>query len=87
MIYGRDEIVRGAILRAGKNDLERAVQHLYPMELKCDRYERSNSESNPDTRLNPDAPIFKVKRNAAIISSIRINDQLEQENSIPIVEN
>ena len=34
LIIGRDAIVRGAVLRAGRDHLERAVQHLYPMELQ-----------------------------------------------------
>ena len=35
LIKGRDGIVRGARLRAGKSFLERAVQQLCPMELSC----------------------------------------------------
>ena len=35
LISGRDGIVRAAKLRAGKRTLERAVQHLYPLELSC----------------------------------------------------
>ncbi|KAK3727323.1 hypothetical protein QZH41_006278 [Actinostola sp. cb2023] len=37
LITGRDGIVRGAKIRVGKRHLERAVQHLYPLELSCDR--------------------------------------------------
>ena len=37
LIAGRDGVVRVAKLRAGKSHLERAVQHLYPLELSCDR--------------------------------------------------
>ena len=36
-IKGKDGIVRGAKLRAGKSYLERPVQHLYPLELSCDK--------------------------------------------------
>ena len=36
LIPGRDGIVRAVKLRAGKSYLERAVQHLYPLELACD---------------------------------------------------
>ena len=35
-IQGRDGVVRGARLRAGKSYLERPVQHLYPLELSYD---------------------------------------------------
>ena len=37
LISGRDGIIQAAKLRAGKGTLERAVQHLYPLELTCDR--------------------------------------------------
>ena len=36
LIKGRDGVVRGARLRAGKSYLDRAIQHLCPMELSCD---------------------------------------------------
>ena len=36
LITGRDGIVRAVKLRAG-NNLERAVQQLYPLELSCNR--------------------------------------------------
>ena len=37
LIVGRDQVVRGTKLRVGKSILERPVQHLYPLELVCDR--------------------------------------------------
>ena len=37
LISGRDGVFRAAKLRAGKRTPERAVQHLYPLELTCDR--------------------------------------------------
>ena len=40
LIQGRDGVVRGAPLRAGKSYLERPVQHLYPLELSCDLLKR-----------------------------------------------
>ena len=33
---GRDGVVRAAKLRKGKGHIERAIQHLYPLELSCD---------------------------------------------------
>ena len=39
LIKGRDRVVRGARLRAGKSYLEWAIQHLCPIELSCDRRE------------------------------------------------
>ena len=36
LITGSDGIVRAAKLKSGKETLERASQHLYPLELACD---------------------------------------------------
>ena len=35
LFKGKDRIARAAQIRCGKSNLERAVQHLYPMELHC----------------------------------------------------
>ena len=40
LIVGRDQIVRAAKMRAGKGVIERAVQHLYPLELSVNRAPR-----------------------------------------------
>ena len=48
LIEGRDGIVRAVRLRAGKSYLERTIQHLYPMELSCDR---KKPEKNLDPRV------------------------------------
>ncbi|KAK3700055.1 hypothetical protein QZH41_004346 [Actinostola sp. cb2023] len=37
LIVGRDGVLRATKLRSGRGILERAVQHLYPLELTCDR--------------------------------------------------
>lgn len=37
LIPVKDGVVRAVQLRAEKSYLERAVQHLYPLELQCDR--------------------------------------------------
>ena len=80
LILGRDDVIRGAILKTNNGYLERAVQHLYPMELNCD------SKQKPGSDLNVKAPEFRPKRNAAAISNIRINEQLQEEESEPLVE-
>ena len=69
LISGRDGVVRAVKLRAGKGTLERAVQHLYPLELTCDR---ENARSSP--QLNPEAPTFKPRRDAAVAAQCRIQD-------------
>ena len=68
LISGRDGIVRAAKLRAGKRTLERAVQHLYPLELSCDR---ENVQTPP--QLNPEAPTFRPRRDAAVAAPHRIH--------------
>ncbi|XP_028394878.1 uncharacterized protein LOC114519022 [Dendronephthya gigantea] len=60
LISGRDSVVRGVRLRAGKSFLERPIQFLYPMELHCEREEK---EKIP---LNPTAREFRPKRKAAV---------------------
>ena len=57
LITGRDGVVRGAKLRAGKSRLERAIQHLYPLKLTCDRQTKG-----PGHELNPDAAEFAPQR-------------------------
>ena len=61
LIMGRDGVTRGAKLRTGKSSIERPVQFLYPLELSCNR---ENPEPQPEL-LNPEATVFRPKRNAA----------------------
>ena len=69
LIVGRDGIVRGAKLRAGKGVLERAVQQVYPLELSCDR---------TDARLNPEAELYRPRRDAAVAARLRIADAAQE---------
>ena len=69
LITGRDGVVRGAKLRAGRATLERAVQHLYPLELSCDR-----PAQKPSAVLNANAPIFRPRRDAAVAAAIRLQE-------------
>ena len=66
MISGRDGIVRAAKLRAGKGTLERAVKHLYPLELSCNR-----ENVQAPRQFNPEAPTF---RDAAVAARYCIQD-------------
>ena len=86
LIRGRDGIVRAVQLRAGKSFLERAVQHLYPLELTCDVSRNSISDSTTDIQLNPNVDEFRPKRDAAATARIRIQDQIENENQDLCVE-
>ena len=59
-VPGRVGVVRAVHLRVGKSNLERPVQHLYPLELSCDR-----SVVKPAITLNADVREFIPKRAAA----------------------
>ena len=50
---GKDGVIRLVRLRAGRNQLERPIQHLFPVELSC------NIEENTKTKLNPETPAHK----------------------------
>ena len=75
LIKGRDGVVRVARLRAGKSYLERAIQHLCPMELSCDV--RDMQKSQP-VQLNPQARAFTPRR-AAVAAAQRIREIAEKE--------
>ena len=72
LITGRDRVVRGDILRAGRSYLERPVQHLYPMELSCDR-----KTATPRATLSAEASVFRPSRDAAVAAGARIEDAAE----------
>lgn len=75
LIEGRDGVVRGARLRAGRSHLERPIQHLYPLELSCDK---ENVQRNM-TPLDPTAPVFRPRRDAAVAASLRMQEVAEEE--------
>ena len=66
---GRDGVVQGAKLRAGSGHIERPVNHLYPLELTCDR-----TPSTCQDQLNTNVPEFRPARAAAVAASVRILD-------------
>lgn len=70
LIKGRDGVVRVAKLRAGKSHLERAVQHLYPLELSCNIFKPEKIKQI----LRPEAKVFRPKRDAAVAAEMRIQD-------------
>ena len=62
VIPGVDGVVRGAKVRVGYSELERPVQHLFPLELSCDAGTKKESG-----KLNASATEFRPrsKRQAA----------------------
>ena len=73
-ITGQDGVVRGAKLRACKSHMERAVQHLYPLELT-----RNNVTGKSTAPLNSSAPTFRPRRDAAVTARHRIRDLAQDE--------
>ena len=73
LIEGRDGVVRAVKLRAGKSYLDRAPQHLYPMELSCDR--------QPKCPLNLTAREFHP-RTPAQTARQRIKEIAQEENQV-----
>ena len=45
LIRGRNGVIRGAQLSAGKTHIERLLQLLYPLELTCSRPEQRRGET------------------------------------------
>ena len=78
--------VRAAKIRCGKSELERAVQHLYPLDLHCDwkynDYIKTN-EVNDDTQEQKSR---RSKRTAAAIAKMKIKGKVEGEQGLPAVE-
>ena len=72
----RDEVVCAVKLRAGKTFLETPIQHLYLMELTCDR---APERATMPTPLNAKAPGFCSRRDAAVAANLRIHDAIEDE--------
>ncbi len=70
---GRDEVVRAVQLQTGKGFLERPIQHLYPLELACDKIPEKQKPMNPDARA------FTPKRKAAEAAATKIKLILDQE--------
>ena len=75
LIKGRDGITRAAKLRVGTGNLERALQHLCPLELSCDWQQPPQLDAN--------APTFqpRPKRDAAAAAEVRIQQTAEEEDN------
>ena len=67
-------MIRGAKLRVGRSHVERPVQLLYPLELSCDE-----DKQETDVTLNPDAAVFRPRRDAAAAAKLRVTDIVQAE--------
>ena len=79
-------MIRAVRLRSGRDRLERAVQQIYPLELSCDIFKNVKGENTSSSELeaisyplNPSAPKFIPKRQAAIEARKRIRELLNDE--------
>ena len=73
LIPGRDGIVRVVKLRAGRGELERPIQFLYPLELHCEW------PNEGELRLNAEAPEYRPRRRAAVDARENIRGTLDYE--------
>ena len=70
----RDGVIRAVKLKTVNGHLERAVNHLYPLELPCDVRPSTNSD-----QLNPQAPVFRPTRDAAVAARLRVQELARNE--------
>ena len=75
-IEGRDGVVRAVKLRVGTSRLQRAVQHLFPLELSCDQ---PRAEEGGSTALSTETPEFRPRRDAAVAANLRMRDVTQSE--------
>lgn len=89
LIQGKDGLVRGARIRvrSGKDkflSLQRPIQHLYPLEIKCDKMPVSNTIiTGPSDDNDGSATKFKnfegrIRREASLKARERIQSCFEQ---------
>lgn len=55
--------------------MERAVQQLHPLELSCERPQ----ELPRAPVLNPGAPVYRPRRDAAVAAGLRVQEIAEHE--------
>ena len=77
-VVGRDGVIRGAWLRAGKSHIERAMQHLFPMESSCDIYPTedigTNEKQEKSSERTTRAAAVEVRERIANISRNELDE-------------
>ena len=79
IFMGKDNIIRSVRIRTGKSIIERPIQLLYPMELRCDS-KTATRNTQDDKKLNANAEEFQPKKSAAAVAEQRIKDNADNEN-------
>ena len=77
-IEGGNGVVRAVKLGMGTSRLERAVQHLFPLELSCDQ---PRAEEGGSTASHTEALEFRPRRDAAVAANLRIRDVAQSKDS------
>ena len=91
IFQSKDSVIRAVCLKTKCGHLERAVQHLYPLELTCDIDSNATQEDHDSnqTELTATAEEFhprRSRRTAEVISGIKTKDTFEYEQLEPTVE-
>lgn len=68
LIMGSDRVVRAGRLHTGKSQFERAMQHLYPLHISC------NKTVPTQVALKPNAATFRPRRDAAVAGGLHIKE-------------
>lgn len=77
---GKDGIIRAVELRTAHGTLERPVQHLYPLEIACDKNTVGvSSRRAPSVQLDPSVAAFRPRRDAAVAARTRVQELIEFE--------
>ena len=80
LFQGNDDKIRALELWAGKDKLERSIQHLFLLELSCD------INRQPNDQLNVNVKGFWPRRNATAITDLRLRDQAAIKQEEPYIE-
>ena len=75
LIIRKDGVKRAAKVRTGKSTLERAIQKLYSLELRCDSKLQDQIKAIQDIKENRK----QTPRNATAIARIRMQDQAQYD--------
>ena len=72
---GKDGIIRAVELKTAHGQIERPVQHLYPLEIACDEdTDRHITRDATSVLLNPSAAVFRRQRDTAVAARTRIQE-------------
>ena len=72
-------VVRAATIRTSKSTLQRAIQHLYPLELTCDQNVSESVQGVKEVEWNVNVEEFQPKRKAAQVAKMQISRQIDFE--------